>query len=404
MGRAKNKWIEDHERGYSTGSNIFICDQHFGDPDIKRYISREGIRERKCSFCDEESSIKIHSDALLEVIVSCISRSYDHPANGLPYESAGGGYLGNVYDTLELLNEVIPLDADYEVLEYLSNEIIQTEWTEREFYGNSYSEELSNLWSKFSYLIKHKVRYLFKEIIPDENEDGYYKEPHSILNTIGDFIFKLRLFVNVPEKTNFFNQNKYLYRARQHNAPDEVQTCKDIGPPPYDKASSNRFSAEGISMFYGAENNETAIEEIIDRDQPAEYISIAEFYPGKQLTLVDLRNIQHIGFFNFDKIDLYEPCKFLRSFVGQVSIKVDKKQNRRIEFVPSQVVTEYFRHVLPSKAKFPIHGIVYKSAQNIGCDCYVIFADAEQCKDEKNADSETLLIFRKLEVKMVSEL
>lgn len=406
MGYAKNKYIEDQERGYSTGSDVFICDKHFGDSDIKTYIEKKGTADNICSFCDdnEEPSVTINSDILLDGIVACINRSYDHPANGLAYETAEGGYQGDVYDTLELLNEVIPLDADYEILEYLANEIIQTEWTEAEFYGNSYSEELSYLWNNFSHLIKHKVRYLFKEIAPNQHEDGYHNEPHSILDSIGNSIIKLNLFVNLPEKTNLFNQNALIYRARQHKSAEEVKSCKDIGSPPNDKASANRFSAEGISMFYGAENERTAIEEIIDRDEPNDLISIAEFYPATELTLIDLRNINQIGFFNFDAVELYEPSRFLSSFVHQVSIKIDWSQNRRIEFVPSQVVTEYFRHVLPSKAGIEINGIIYKSAQNKGRDCYVIFADNEQCNDEKDIDEKTLMICRNINVRKVSEL
>jgi len=408
MGYAKNKYIEDQERVYSTGSDIYFCQKHFGDNDIKRYIQKLGTFEKECSFCkdydQEEPSVTINSDVLLDVVVACICRSYDHPANGLAYRSAEGGYRGDVYDTLELLNEIIPLDADYEVLEYLADEIIQTEWTEGEFYCNSYSEELSYLWNDFSHLIKHKVRYLFKEIAPNQHEDGYHNEPHSILESIGNSIIKLNLFVNLPEKTNLFNQDVVIYRARQHASTQEVESCKDVGSPPSEKASSNRFSAEGISMFYGAENEKTAIGEIIDREQPTDFISIAVFYPATELTLIDLRNINEIGFFNFEAIDLYEPSRFLSSFVHQVSIKIDKNQNRRIEFVPSQVVTEYFRHVLPSKAGITINGIIYKSAQNKGCDCYVIFADSEQCKDEKDIDERTVMIFRKLEVRRVSEL
>jgi hypothetical protein len=407
MGYAKNKYIEDQERGYSSGSDVFICQKHFGDDDIERYIQNLGTFENECSFCNdddkEEPSVTINSDVLLSGILACIFRSYDHPANGLAYESAEGGYQGDVYGTLELLNEIIPLDADYEVLEYLAHEIIQAEWTEGEFYGNSYSEELSYLWNNFSYLIKHKVRYLFKEIEPNQHEDGPQNESYSILESIGNSIIKLNLFVNIPEKTNLFDQDVVIYRARQHGSTEEVKSCKHIGSPPSEKASSSRFSAEGISMFYGAENEKTAIEEIINRDEPTDIISIAEFYPAAELTLIDLRNINKIGFFNFEAVDLYEPSRFLSTFVHQVSIKLDKNQNRRIEFVPSQVVTEYFRHVLPSKAGIPIK-IIYKSAQNKGCDCYVIFADNEQCKDEEDVDDRTVMIFRKLEVMKVSDL
>lgn len=83
---------------------------------------------------------------------------------------------------------------------------------------------------------------------------GTIMSPTLYLDSIGHSIIKLNLFVNIPEKTNLFNQNVLIYRARQHKPIEEVNSCDDIGSPPNDKACSNRFSAEGISMFYGAEN------------------------------------------------------------------------------------------------------------------------------------------------------
>lgn len=414
MGRAKEKYLEDEERGFSLGDNIFVCEDHFDDSDIKSYIRTYGTNYDKCFFCDTdhfedesfEHKYSIHIDTLLEGVVTCIKRSYDDPANGLAYESSEGGYIGNTYSTLELLNDIIPLNADYEVIEYIADCINQDIWTEEEFYGDKYHEELSTLWNNFSHLIKNRVRYLFNEVPHLLHEDNNYHKPLYILNTIADFIINLNLFTSIPKKTTLFNQAIVFYRARQHKYIDEIRVCKDICSPPNDKAGANRFSAEGISMFYGAENEKTALEEIINRDEPNEYITISEFYSARQLTLIDLRNNKKIGFFNFENVDLYEPSQFLVSFVHQVSKKLNPNQNKRIEFVPSQVVTEFFKHVLPSKSGKSIDGLVYKSAQNIGFDCYVIFADFEKCSDENNIDDETLLVLKKdsLRTEKVSKL
>lgn len=409
MGRVKEKYLEDTENGFSVGSDIFICENHFGDSDIIEYINEHGVLDNECFFCgtlelEEEipnSTYKIHSDKLLKGIVSCIKRSYDDPANGLAYESAEGGYYGDTYYTYDLLNEVIPLDADEEVIQFIADSISQDLWTEAEFYGNPFHEELSYSWKKFSQLIKHQVESSSSVIF----KGRYSGKAFDILNTIIDFISDLNLFTNIPERTNLFNENIIIYRARQHKDIGEVNICKDICSPPSCYAGTNRFSAEGISMFYGAENEKTAIEEIINREKPEEYITIAEFYPSKQLKLIDLRNIKTIGFFNFENIDLYEPSQFLINFVQQVSVKIDPGQNKKIEYVPSQVVTDFFKSILPSKLGFSIDGLVYKSAQNNGSDCYVIFADNEQCEDEAGRDDCTLLIFKeKSKPQKVSEL
>ena len=215
-----------------------------------------------------------------------------------------------------------------------------------------------------------------------------------ILKTIAEFIIELNLFTAFPENTQLYNQSDVLFRARQHSIIDEVKDFKDICSPPDQLAGANRFSAEGISMFYGAENEKTAIEEIIDRNYPNNYITVAEFISTRPLVLIDLRNKYTIGFFDFSNIHLYESSQFLMSFIHEVSKKFDSTQNKRIEFVPSQVVTEYFKHILPTKYGQQIDGLVYKSAQNNGSDCYVIFADSSKCSDEKNVRDDTLLIVK----------
>ena len=143
MGRAKEKYIEDHERGFISGNETFVCEEHFNDLDIKKFIQINGNSYEQCSFCSQnfvesqENKRTIHFDILLEGITACIKRSYDDPANGLAYETAEGGYMGQSYDTFELLNDIIGLDADYEVLKYIANQISQETWTEKEFYGST---------------------------------------------------------------------------------------------------------------------------------------------------------------------------------------------------------------------------------------------------------------------------
>lgn len=411
MSRVKEKYLEDDQMGYISGKNFNVCEKHFDEKDILKFILENGDTNLKCSFCDEteddiEITTKITWDDLLGRIVPCIKNFYDDPANGLSYVSAEGGYLGNTYDTLELLQDVIGIDAEFEVVEEIANSITQEFWTEAEFYGETYTDHLNYTWEAFSDLVKYKVRYVFNEVeVKSNNYDSSHK-PFLILKDIGRFITQLNLIITVPEKSNFFNQYIFFQRARQHKATDKVSACQDIGSAPNNFAGANRFSAEGISIFYGAENEDTAINEVINVEKKDEFISIGNFYPAKELNLIDLRNIPKIGFFDTENIKLIEPARFLKMFVESISQKLEKDGNERIEYIPSQIVTEYLRHVLPTSLKRTVHGIVYKSVQNANKDCYAIFADRFQCSDEGEDHAETLLILKRDSIKKlrVSEI
>jgi len=57
-----------------------------------------------------------------------------------------------------------------------------------------------------------------------------------------------------------------------------------------------------------------------------------------------------------------------------------------IEYVPTQVVTEYFRYVVPEIAIYKIDGIVYPSAKEGGKNCCVLFFDNDECKEVFDLD------------------
>ncbi len=408
MSGVKNKYEDDYQNGFTSGSSLIVCEKHFNDEDILEYIKKKGDPTLICSFCDDEDSgdeieniNKIPWDGLMSRIMPSIHYFYDDPANGISYDSSEGGYLWETYNSLELLRDVICLDADPEVIEQISESMMQDIWTEGEFYGDSYTDHLVYTWERFSNLVKYEVRFLFYEI-----EKAYYGEnrgekPYLILNNIGDFISKLGLIVTFPEKTNLFNQKIEFIRARQHNVTETVCVCSDIGTAPPEYASANRFSAEGISIFYGAEDEMTAINEVINKDRSDEYISTGLFFPSKDINLIDLRNLASIGFFNTERVHLIEASRFLQEFVKNISKKLEKNGKERIDYIPSQIVTEYLRHVLPRKIGKEIHGIIYKSIQNAGKDCYAIFANRNQCNDEGMESNDTVLILKRNSIKKI---
>lgn len=411
MGGFIEKQKKDRNHKYLSNMELNVCDRHFDDEDIISYIEMKRMPGLTCSFCepDEDDSCVpsknvMSWDVLIDRITQSIECFYDDPANILSYESSEGGYLGETYSTLELLQDEVGFQAEFDIVTEIAKSIQPEHWAEVSFYGDSLLDELKYTWDKFSFLVKHKVRFLFYEnaIYPIEQSEN--RKPYLILKDISKYISELNLIISLPEKTDMFNQEISIYRARQHKLNENVDDCNSIGPAPIRTASANRFSPEGIPIFYGAEDEDTAILEIINPTKKDEYVSVGEFYLNMSLNMIDLRNINHVGFFNFEKKHLIEPSRFLQHFARVISERIKEPDNERIEYVPSQIVTEYFRHVLPSELNKTINGIIYKSALNSSKCCFAIFADSLLCSNEGEQDEETLLILKKNSINKTSVL
>ena len=65
----------------------------------------------------------------------------------------------------------------------------------------------------------------------------------------------------------------------------------------------------------------------------------------------------------------------MRKFIEEISKPIPNDGAAHIDYVPSQISTEYFRHIMPKEYKIPIHGIKYYSMKCPGKVCYVLFCD-----------------------------
>jgi len=390
------RFLEEQEaRGFSAGNNSLICSRHFGDYALKSFIEKTG-KKGVCEYCDEETidpkQNVVTFDQLMEVIVEGIYNHYDSPDNeGVPYNSEFG-YWSKTYDTEELVRWIIEMDAEEEIIDEVVRSIgYDNNWCLRDPEFPRQSEFLSVDWNLFCKMLRHKVRYVFfkypKKVRADEYRDV---DPATILDKIGKAIIGL----NLTYKTdNGLFTDLHMYRARQHKKGEKVKSCKDIGPLSPTKAkSANRFSPPGIPMFYGSKKRSTAILEVIDRKRKSQIVTSALFKNIKPLTLIDLRKIPELSIFDLDKAEFYEESKFLNRFAKLISKKIKKGGSQHFEYVPTQVITEYFRHVLSNEYDIRIDGLIYNSSIVKDDECYVIFADSRHCKDNGQETQHTKLV------------
>jgi len=374
---------------YSTrpASGYNVCADCIDDDKIKQFIER-CAEEHFCDFCGHENDIKDIAaplDEVVEFMHRSIAREYQRAVEALGYETAEGGYQGIYWDSEELLTGVIglslPNDDDGQLLDIIVDCLGCEPWCERNPYSLSEDEKLAYSWEHFCELIKHERRYFFlkqaQQHAPDLSE---HLSPGELLQLIGDTVIEHGLVQTLPQGT-------LIHRARRQKPGEALESSFDLGPPlPEAAIRSNRMSPAGIVMFYGSSEPETAIAEI--DDDPTLGIVVGTFKTTKDLRVLDLTNLpERISFFQPESSCDRYALNFLHKFVRSLAEKVEPGDREHIEYVPTQVVTEWFRSVF-QHGDSQIDGIYYPSAPRKGGRSIVLFADRdnlrltpEECKD-----------------------
>jgi hypothetical protein len=106
---------------------------------------------------------------------------------------------------------------------------------------------------------------------------------------------------------------------------------------------------------------------------------------------VDLTHLTYISPFDTKRKHLVHAVSFLRNFVENITKPISRDGAEHIEYIPSQVVTEYIRDVMPVTFKTTIDGIKYKSTKTDDIS-YVMFADIDAVTADNIAPDKDKLI------------
>jgi hypothetical protein len=370
MGEAKQRIIELESRNISGVLDKKLCIKHINDNAIKRFI-RKNYTIGYCDYCEKEVKV-VSLENLLEFMMLGISNFYEDAANYMSYNGREGGYLGETFGNYELIQDRICLEADpYQLTEDIVDSIDDFAWSEPDMYYDTERDELMYQWSFFKNLIKHKSRYLFQHNqISDQNKNAF-----TILKEVGKITKSLNLIKKIEEGTT-------IYRCRQHHSSKVVsEKGKLVAPPVENAIYPNRFSPSGISMLYSAFDPDTAFLETISReDKKKDSITISKFKLKKEIYVVDFNKLPKLpSIFDFEKVKTHYLIRFLYDLVRDFTQEIKKDGKEHIEYVPTQVVTEYFRYPFNRNRQNVIEGIVYPSSKNISESSSVIFWNNEEC-------------------------
>ena len=352
----------------------FVCVNCFEEPGLIRFIKEKAV-SKECSLCESTASTPIAAliDEVSGHFLECLFTEYELAVEELGWVGSEGGWGGTHWDADELLFHELelefPQDNRDQLLPLLFGEHGEQDWCEKNPYGLN-DEELARFsWSQFRRVIMHGRRFFFQDYGSDPYEHDLYS-PREVLRTIFEYAERVNLFMPLP-------QGVQLYRARYEGCKPQFQTPAELGPPPEEAATqSNRMSPAGIPMFYGADDEETALKETYSCPG---YYAMGRFETLRPAVLLDLTVIPPVPSL-FESIpDSSEDSprrvlKFLHHVAEQVSISTKRDGKEHVEYVPTQVVTEFVRDQL-TWDNSRVEGIKYFSSAHEGHVSYVLFAD-----------------------------
>jgi hypothetical protein len=136
------------------------------------------------------------------------------------------------------------------------------------------------------------------------------------------------------------------------------------------------MSPAGIVMMYASEDAATALAEIVDKEGT---YTVGEFMTDRDAMILDLAELPEIPSIFKPVPDSmeYHPRQnliFLHEIADEISRPIARDDRVHVEYVPTQVVTEFIRTVATFDGRH-IDGIAYRSSRQTGKSSVVLFAD-----------------------------
>jgi hypothetical protein len=368
MGREKERMLDAQFAPYRTDEDQFVCADCFSDPYIQEFIQKHEQQE-VCSYCDpekeEEECRAAPANLILEYIEQCVLKEYTDAQNISHSYDRRGMEPEDLVTDLDILSD---LDGNFrQELEYLFADKL---WLPENFYDENTTEEVfEKSWRQFKQLVKRTSRFVFPQMKRDTSAMDHWEEqidPYSILQWIHGMVSDFGLISELPVGTG-------LFRVRADS--EQYFTALDeLGTSPARLAKyANRMSPAGIPMFYASDDCDTAIKEVWNGRMGVK-LSVGRFETKQSCQIFDLCDLPPVPtIFKQDAtLDRIAALSFLHRFRRDISQPVTKSEKEHVDYVPTQIMTEYFRHIYRTQKGSSIMGVKYPSAYT-GKPCYVMF-------------------------------
>ena len=371
---------------YSSNGLKSICENCIGNEEYLKSVVRQSASHEICDYCQSQTKT-IGFEKAYELVCNGLVE-YSRAVDELPYNGREGGYLGSTYETHEVVED-LELEAQDEFLRDIISELGEHElWCDTDWNQMNDSDVLKYSWSRFAEIVKHKERFVFLDY--DKRTQLKYIDPDTplpidhLLKMICEWIVEFKLFSTIRKDVE-------VYRGRQTNGGESFVTPEELGTPPKEIAIATRMTPAGIPCFYASSDIKTAAAEILEDTQTSARISLGTWQTQKDMRLVDLTKLPQLpSIFKLEDREKRGKLIFLYHFKDEVLKPVNKNGQEHIGYIPTQVVSEYIRIMLPKMEKCQIDGIAYPSERSPGGDCYALFHEAPTRSQSYPTKSEVL--------------
>lgn len=234
------------------------------------------------------------------------------------------------------------------------------------------SDHLDHAWATFSHTVRHEARFVFT------GAEGPTSSVREFLELVGRYATDVDGLVSELPSTTAMYRARTVDGAIVPGRTDLPTAAASLGPAPARSAGANRMSPAGIAMFYGAADEATALHETA-AFTVAEHAVVGVFHPARPLRMLNLRAAatEHdISPFDEDRLTLRGLLMFFSEFQRHISAPVTPDGRQHIDYVPTQILAEYFRQAVTPR----LDGIIFASSHT-GESNYVVFATGENVVD-----------------------
>jgi RES domain/HEPN/RES N-terminal domain 1 len=351
-----------------------ICSGCIGEDYLASEVETEG-HEASCSYCGKD--LKCFSiEELAERVETAFSEHYyrtsDQPNS---YQSMMLSDKESTYDWERdgepvadaIMNSAdIPEAAASDIQKLLEDRHYDFEAAkmseESEFSSDSYYEERAATdkrwheeWRDFERSLKEEARFFSRTAI------DHLRSVFCDLQGLGTRDGR-SLIVDAGPETSHTS----LYRARAFQSDKQLEEAimrpdRELGPPPSDLAKAGRMNAQGISVFYGANNPQVALAEV--RPPVGCQVAVARFDVLRSLKLLDLTALKDAStsgsVFDPESKDRFERTAFLRTLSHLITTPV-MPDNEASDYLATQAIADF----LATENAPPLDGLIFPSVQS----------------------------------------
>jgi hypothetical protein len=377
---------ERQEQEYSQGWRFVDGPQACGEcaaglEPVEQFVRETGTSDT-CSYCGASGVLVVTVNDLLEFLFEGLRTEYGQAdAESMPIVE--GRYMLETQDGTDLLFWS-GFSVDNEKLQANIDEATRGfDWCQLDPLAPAPHEQSLYSWQRFSRILEHEVRYLFSDHAPaaDWMIDADAPVPPAEILTHVENVIR-----DVPGLIRTLPAGARFHRARWGSNPAGYQRGRVLGPPPPSRAlAPNRMTPPGISVFYGAVDELTALVETVPRGRRGlavrPYATVAAWVQTGPAVFIDLTADPPMpSIFDPARRHLRSGIQFLRHFRAEISRPTTGSDTGAYEYVPTQVLTEYIRLAFEVPDGQRPAGILYPSARGgLGANA-VVFAGPDDCE------------------------